>query len=91
MCCCRVVPSIWLCDYWQTFKLNALETLYLVTSLLILLSGMTFQSGVAAVGSGPHLALTYIVMVVLIGSVGIAVLQADPSRVGVHSGCTSLF
>lgn len=30
---------------------------------------MTFQSGVAAVGSGPHLALTYIVMVVLIGSI----------------------
>lgn len=54
----------------QTFKLNTLETLYLVTSLFILLSGMTFQSGVAAVDSGPHFALTYIVMVVLIASVG---------------------
>ena len=58
-----------MCDYLQTFKLNALETMYLVTSLFILLAGMAFQSGVTTEGSQPHLALTYLVLVVLVGSV----------------------
>jgi hypothetical protein len=53
----------------QTFKLNALETMYLTTSLFILLAGMAFQSGVATPGTGPHTALTYFVMIVLVGSV----------------------
>ncbi len=61
--CCLLHGSL------QTFKLNALETMYLVTSLFILLAGMAFQSGVTTEGSQPHLALTYFVLLVLIGSV----------------------
>jgi hypothetical protein len=51
----------------QTFKYNALECMLLVASLFILLAGMTFQSGVAEVGTGPHLFLTYMVAVVIVG------------------------
>ena len=38
--------------------------------MFVLLSGMTFQSGVTAVGSNVHLALTYIVAIVLVLCVG---------------------
>lgn len=80
----------------QTFKHNTLETLYLVTSLFILLAGtrrwqyledshyqqmnwcgivfatgMTFQSGVAAVGGGAHLALTWLVALVLVSCISL--------------------
>jgi hypothetical protein len=55
----------------QTFRYNALESLLLVTSMFILLAGMAFQSGVTAVGSGPHLLLTYAVAVVLIACVAV--------------------
>jgi hypothetical protein len=53
----------------QTFDYNALETLLLVTSLFILLAGMTFQSGVTSSGSGSHTALTALVACVLVGCV----------------------
>jgi hypothetical protein len=53
----------------QVYKLNALETMYLVTSMFILLAGMAFESGVTTVGSTAHEALAYIVMLVLVGSV----------------------
>lgn len=56
-----------------TFKYNTLETLYLVTSLFILLAGMAFQSGVATVGSGPHVVLTWLVAVVLVTCIGLFV------------------
>jgi hypothetical protein len=52
-----------------TYKLNSLESMYLVTSMFILLSGMAFQSQVAVKGSLPYVALTYIVMIVLVASV----------------------
>jgi hypothetical protein len=52
----------------QTFHLNALETLYLATSMFVLLSGMAFQSGVAAPGTALYTALTYIVAMVLTAS-----------------------
>jgi hypothetical protein len=57
----------------QTFNYNALETLLLVTSMFILLAGMTFQSGVTASGSGAYTALTVLVAVVLVGCVGVFV------------------
>jgi hypothetical protein len=38
-----------------------------VASLFILLAGMTFQSGVAEVGTGPHRFLTYVVALVIVG------------------------
>ena len=43
--------------------------MYLVTSLFIPLSGMTFQSGVATPGTVPYAVLTYFVISVLVGSV----------------------
>jgi hypothetical protein len=54
----------------QIFRLNTLETLYLVTSLFVLLAGMTFQSGVTSEGSGAHELLTYFVLLVLVACVG---------------------
>jgi amino acid transporter len=56
---------------WQAFNYNAMETLYLVTSMFILLAGMAFQSGVTAEGSGPHAALTWTVALVLVTCVGL--------------------
>jgi hypothetical protein len=55
----------------QTFKYNALEALLLVTSMFILLAGMTFQSGVTDTGSSGHAALTYLVALVLVSCVGV--------------------
>jgi hypothetical protein len=43
-----------------------METVYLVTSLFILLAGMAFQSGVTTAGSGSHVALTWAVALVLV-------------------------
>jgi hypothetical protein len=54
---------------WQHAKHNTLETVYLRTSLFILLAGMTFQSGVAVEGSGSYLTLTYTVAIILVVSV----------------------
>lgn len=51
------------------YKYNSLETLYLITSLFILLAGMAFQSGVTTVGSGPHVVLTWLVAVVLVSCI----------------------
>jgi hypothetical protein len=63
----------------QRAKHNTLESVYLLTSLFVLLSGMTFQSGVAVEGSGSYLLLTYVVAVVLVacvaGFVGMLVLE----------------
>jgi hypothetical protein len=50
-----------------------METLYLVTSLFILLAGMAFQSGVTAEGSGSHALLTWVVAVVLVACVSVFV------------------
>ncbi len=100
--------------FWQTFKYNTLETLYLGTAMFILLSGacsaylqlsevesvfgacwkcvdvcvcdscrnnagMAFQSGVAAVGSAPHVILTWLVAFVLVACIllffGMVVLE----------------
>ncbi len=55
----------------QTFNYNALETLLLVTSMFVLLAGMTFQSGVTVSGSGAHTALTVLVAAVLVASVAV--------------------
>jgi hypothetical protein len=57
----------------QTFHLNTLETLYLVTAMFILLAGMAFQSGVAEVGTSAYNALAYAVIVVLVVSVTVFV------------------
>lgn len=57
----------------QTFNYNAMESLYLVTSLFILLAGMAFQSGVTAEGSGSHTSLTWAVALVLVACVSIFV------------------
>jgi hypothetical protein len=62
-----IVP--WFVLLLQTFDFNALETLLLMTSLFILLAGMTFQSGVTTEGSGAHTALTVCVALVLVGCV----------------------
>ena len=61
------------CCGLQTFNYNALETLLLVTSMFILLAGMTFQSGVTESGSGGHTALTVLVALVLVGCVALFV------------------
>jgi hypothetical protein len=53
----------------QTFNYNALQTLLLVTSMFILLAGMTFQSGVTTPGSSSHTALTVLVALVLVACV----------------------
>ena len=37
------------------------QSVYLVTSMFLLLAGMTFQSGVFSESSGSHYALTYLV------------------------------
>ena len=50
-------------------KHNSLETVYLITSLFVLLAGMTFQSGVTAVGGRPYYLLTYVVAIVLVACV----------------------
>jgi hypothetical protein len=50
----------------QTFNNNALETLLLLTSMFILLAGMTFESGVTATREASHTALTIIVGAVLV-------------------------
>jgi hypothetical protein len=54
---------------WQRVKHNTLESAYLITSLFILLAGMTFQSRITAVGSRAHYALTYLVAIVLVACV----------------------
>jgi hypothetical protein len=63
----------------QRVKHNALESAYLLTSLFILLSGMTFQSGVATEGSGAYLLLTFLVAIVLVlcvaGFLGLLVFE----------------
>jgi hypothetical protein len=66
--CCPSSPTL-----WQTFDYNALETLLLVTSMFILLAGMTFQSGVTSAGSGAHTALTVLVALVLVSCVSVFV------------------
>ncbi len=53
--------------HWQIFRLNTLESIYLVSSLFVLLAGTTFQSGVTTTGGAANLALTYIVILVLAG------------------------
>jgi hypothetical protein len=53
----------------QSFNYNTLETLYLVTSMFVLLAGMAFQSGVAVSGGVAHSVLTWIVALVLVTSV----------------------
>jgi hypothetical protein len=55
----------------QIFKYNELESLFLVTSMFVLLAGMTFQSGVTAAGARSHTALTYLVAMVLMGCVAL--------------------
>ena len=63
----------------QTVRYNQLETVYLVTSLFILLAGMAFESGVAVAGTGPHSLLTYLVAIVLVisGSLFIVILALE--------------
>ncbi len=60
-------------DFVQRVKHNTLESVYLVTSLFVLLAGMTFQSGVAVAGSGSYVVLTYLVAFVLVACVGVFV------------------
>jgi hypothetical protein len=59
-----------------------METLYLTTSLFILLAGMAFQSGVTAEGSGSHTILTWAVALVLVACITLflAVLVAEVFR-----------
>jgi hypothetical protein len=50
------------CARWlQVFRYNLLESVYLITAMLILLAGMAFQSSIMAPGSHSYKALTYIV------------------------------
>ncbi len=68
----------------QTFNFNALETLLLVTSMFILLAGMTFQSGVTSPGSGGHTTLTALVAIVLVGCVSLFVANGHAGPRGVE-------